>query len=545
MNKRYVDNKFEDIFGISTNYFEYELYRNVTVPTNLPQFTIPYTSKAFLGTIYINTINTSSAYTLRGLKESTWKMTSSFIGGNVNDIVKFYINDDGVNLNIQYTNTATSGLTFVSYRLSSLIETDDSEIQSNISLNGNVNIPSDITGLSFNNPTINGIKLLIYISSDIDSKYSLVDLNALHKNGTWVLNTFFTGNVDTIVFNITSSGQIQYTNSSATSDYIIRVKEFILDDLPTEYTLIANTTTSNLERLDILMGEYINTYFLALVYVYLPTQNRYALYELEGITISNIFHINSRFIGDNIGIEFSLTTTSTGYYLSYTNPNNVNGYLRLVNAANPLKLSPLPVSKGGTGTNYLNEYTILRGDGLDKIVGTSDLIYKDNQLSLGDVSSIVLKSTENALNLTTGTLVSYGGISVKKDVNVGGNLNVNNVNIKPSIGDIYEEQSFNGYNSQTIQSDVTGFVFNNAIVRYFHAFMSVSIVTNNVVLNAGYELKGIQTSGPSWMLHTSFIGDDTFIKFYITSSGQIQYTSSNISDWISTTMKFRALTTSI
>ena len=548
VNKRYVDTQIDNIFSEGGDLFfeyNYELGNNVTVPANIPDFIIPYTSKAFIANVYINTPNTSLVYTLKGLKGSVWKMTSSFIGGGNTSDVKFYVNDDGINLTIQYTNTATTGLTSISYRVSNLVDTTASLTQTNIPLNASIITPANVPGLSFNNATTNCVKLVIYISSDIDSKYSLVNLNAVQKNGTWVLNTLFIGNVDTIIFNVTSSGQIQYTNSSAASDYMIRVKKNVVDNAPTQYTLTANTTSlSNVENLDVLLGDYINTYFLALVYVYLPLQNQYAFYEIEGVTISNIWHINTRFIGDNTGITFSLTTTNSGNYLSYTNPNNVNGYIRLINA-NPFKPVALPVSKGGTSTTYLNEYTILRGNGTNKILGTNDLIYKNNILSLGPVSSIVLNSTQNATNLTTGTLVSYGGISVKKDINVGGNLNVNNVNLKPSLGDIYEEQLFYGDNDQIIESDVVGFGFNNSIVRYFHAFVSVSILTNSGSLNAGFELKGIQTSGPSWILQQSSIGDDTYIMFSITNLGQIQYTSSNIVDWVSTTMKFRALTTSV
>jgi hypothetical protein len=554
VNKRYVDNKIEDIFGQSESYlYNYYLENNVTVPKNLPQFIIPYTSKAFLGTIYVNTvdtINTSSAYTLRCLKENVWKMTSKFIGGSANNFVKFYVNDDGENLTIKYTNNANSGVTSVSYRASNLIETVSSPIQTNISLNGNISTPTNVTGLSFNNATTNGVKLLIYISSDTDSKYSLLDLNALKTNGTngtngaWVLNTFFTGNVDTIVFNITSSGQIQYTNSSSASDYTIRVKQFIVDDLPIEYTLTANTTSPyNLEALDILIGGYIDKYFLVLVYVYLPTQNQYSLYEIEGIEISDIWHINTRFIGDNNGISFSLTSTDTGNYLSYTNPNNVNGYLRLTNATYAFKSSALPVSKGGTGRNYLNEYTILRGNGMNKILGTSDLIYKDNTLTLGPISSIVLNSTQNAINLTSGTLVTYGGVSIQKNLRIGEELVVNNVNMTPLSDDIILEKTFEAANNQTIQDDIDGFIFSSN-TKSFNSTVCVTVTTTMTSLDSLYDIKGLRKS-TGWILCSSYFGDNVGLVFSITALGQVQYTSSDKDNWISTKIKFKALTTSI
>ena len=545
VNKKYVDDTLENIFGVSTGYFEYnyELENNVNIPTNLPEIIIPYTSKAFIANVYINTPDTSSIYTLKGFKGNIWGMTSKFIGGNVSD-VGFYINDDGVNLNIQYTNNASQGLTTISYRIANLVDTTASPTQSNISLNASVMTPTDVSGLSFNNPITNSVKLLIYISSDTDSKYSLFDLNALKKNGTWILNTSFTGNIDTIVFNITSTGQIQYTNSSSASDYLIRVKQYVLDDVPIEYTLNSNTITpSNIEKLDILLNDYINTYFLALAYVYLPAQNQYALYEIEGVSISNIWHINTRFIGDNTGITFSLTSTSAGYYLSYTNHNNVNGYLRLINLSESFTLNALPVSKGGTGTTYLNEYTILRGNGLNKILGTNDLIYKDNKLTLGPVSSIILNSTQDAINLTSGTLVSYGGISIAKTVRIGEELVVNNVNMTPLSDDILSEKTFEANNNQTIAQNVDGFIFSSNS-KSFNSTMCVTVTTTTTSLDSLYEIKGLRKS-TGWTLYMSYVGDNVGITFNITSLGQVQYISSDKINWISTTMKFKALTTSM
>ena len=116
--------------------------------------------------------------------------------------------------------------------------------------------------------------------------------------------------------------------------------------------------------------------------------------------------------------------------------------------------------------------------------------------------------------------------------------------MSPSTGDIFKEQSFECNNNQTAASNINGFIFDNNIVRYFHAFASIHIVTNTSSFDAGYELKGIQTQD-SWLLNTSFIGNNNPLSFKINNTGQIQYTSSNIPDWISSTIKFRALTTSV
>jgi hypothetical protein len=40
------------------------------------------------------------------------------------------------------------------------------------------------------------------------------------------------------------------------------------------------------------------------------------------------------------------------------------------------------------------------------------------------------------------------------------------------------------------------------------------------------------------------MGDNVGVDFYIKSDGQLQYTSTNNPNWISSSIKFRALTTS-
>jgi hypothetical protein len=542
VNKRYVDNLLSE-----NNESFIELDNNVTIRKNIPGFVIPCGSKAFIAYVYLTTSTTSSIYTLRGLKGSSnnWIMTSSFIGGNVHDTISFYINNNGLNTNIQYTNTATQGLTTITYKVTNSINNASSEIQTNISLNPNISIPQDIPQLLFSNANTNAFKLILYISSEIESKYSLVILNAVLKNNIWELNTYSIGNVDTIKFNIKSlplSGQIQYTNSSLASDYTIKLQKSIVDNTLVEYTLNANTLIpSNIEKLDKLLKEHVKTHFLALLYVYFPSINKYSLYEIQGVVVNNLWYVNSRFIGDNMGLSFSIITTNNINYLSYKNPNNVNGYMRLVNA-NPLNSIALPVSKGGTSTTYLDEYSILRGNGIDKILGTGDLIYKDKILTLGNESSILLTNTQSSTNLTSGTLVSYGGISIQKNVRVGEELIVNNVNIKPLSDDILAERTFSPANNQTIPQNVDGFIFSNNS-KSFNGTVCVTITTDTSTLDKLYDIKGLRKLS-GWILNISSIGDDVGISFSITNLGQIQYTSTNITDWVSSTMKFRALTTS-
>jgi len=133
-----------------------------------------------------------------------------------------------------------------------------------------------------------------------------------------------------------------------------------------------------------------------------------------------------------------------------------------------------------------------------------------------------------------------------------GSLVVNNVNITPSAGDIGQEASFAAANNQSSPADVTDFIFDTS-VRAFTAQVSVTILTTGDANNkfAYFTLQGIQKSPagsptPGWVLNSRYIGDNTGVVFSIdATSGQIKYTSSNISPFVSDTMKFYARTTTV
>ena len=54
--------------------------------------------------------------------------------------------------------------------------------------------------------------------------------------------------------------------------------------------------------------------------------------------------------------------------------------------------------------------------------------------------------------------------------------------------------------------------------------------------------KGLKKKN-GWIIDAKYIGDETGITFTINNNGQIKYTSTNQASWVSTTIKFRALTT--
>ena len=111
-----------------------------------------------------------------------------------------------------------------------------------------------------------------------------------------------------------------------------------------------------------------------------------------------------------------------------------------------------------------------------------------------------------------------------------------------SPGDI-DEKSFNISNSQALPDNVHDFAFANAVVRGFTALVTVAIDASSDLFEQ-FTLNGVQTNS-SWSMTTESEGDDSGVVFSITSTGQIQYTSQNYTGFVSGTIKFRAITTSI
>lgn len=112
---------------------------------------------------------------------------------------------------------------------------------------------------------------------------------------------------------------------------------------------------------------------------------------------------------------------------------------------------------------------------------------------------------------------------------------------KASDGDLAED-SFSGTQSAS-SANVTGFAFSNAVVRSFNAHVSV-LVDADSDLYEEFDLQGIQ-KGASWEIASQSLGDDSEVSFGINSSGQITYSSGSYTGFVSLTIKFRAITTSV
>ena len=528
----------------------YILNNNITIPEDITTFTFTTDTKAFVSYVYVEFNNLSdracALYTIRGMNNGgEWVITNTYIGGKTN--VDFYIRYDGSHAIIQYTNLNTEGITTIRFRTPTNVTNGVSSDQSNILLSNNILTYTDVPGLTFVNSQVNSVQVIISVSNSLDNTHGVYFLNCVLKNNVWSMNSYYIGDDTNVYFKIITQSSIvyiQYINENVTGTFIARIQKIRILKTQDSLLLLANTNVpTNINTVDF---NFANTKksFIMTVYVEVPGEDKYALYELEGYICDNIWKINSRFVGDRTGIIFYIATSGDIGYIGYTNSNGVDANIKFFSDI-PKSFAPIPVGRGGTGNTSLLPYAVLRGNGTDPIVATEDFIYKDYQLILGNSSSIILNNTQPALNLTSGTFVTYGGISIGKNLIVGDTLVVKGVDVTPSIGDISAERAFYANNNQLIADNITGFDFTNLNIKSFSGVICVTITTLTDEYDALFDLKGLKKKNEWLFMASCYIGDNLGIKFSMTSAGQVQYTSTNIINWVSTLMKFRAMTTTI
>lgn len=155
--------------------------------------------------------------------------------------------------------------------------------------------------------------------------------------------------------------------------------------------------------------------------------------------------------------------------------------------------------------------------GANTVLLTSDIIDEDDMTS----NSATKVPTQQSVKAYVDTEVAGAGSASAGDLN---------------------ETSFAGAADTATNLPVTGFAFANGTVRSFDAHVSVLVDTAD--LYETFRLQGIQ-KGASWDMSVEAVGDDSAVSFTITPAGQIQYSKTTTPTWTATTIKFRAITTSV
>jgi hypothetical protein len=110
-----------------------------------------------------------------------------------------------------------------------------------------------------------------------------------------------------------------------------------------------------------------------------------------------------------------------------------------------------------------------------------------------------------------------------------------------SEGDVFEGES--QLSESQSGTSVSGLSFNNNIVRSFSALVSVEIDADSDLFEE-FEVHGIN-KGSSWEISYSSTGDDSLVTLSIDNLGQVVYNSSSYANFVSGSIRYRAITTSI
>ena len=275
--------------------------------------------------------------------------------------------------------------------------------------------------------------------------------------------------------------------------------------------------------------------------------------------------------GSNAG--YSFVSSSVSLKLISGNQNNVPVILNAVD--NSMSIS----CTTDASDVYSGALKIAGGASVEKVLYVGDDLHVKRDLyvdgaingmagSSSTYSYLTLTAEDNSINLSTGALISFGGITIQNTANatdisnggsfltaggatirkslyVGGQIISNNLNIENAsinnltygITNVYSG-SFIASNNTSTPTNITGFVFDSTQTSSF-----ISNVTVKVIRSVGgnlcsmYTIEGNYNSN-GWTIYPTVLGDNTGITFSITVNGQIQYTSTNITNWTSTTIRF-------
>ena len=265
-----------------------------------------------------------------------------------------------------------------------------------------------------------------------------------------------------------------------------------------------------------------------------------------GITTGNINFTGALYQNNSpyVGSQWSGTNGNELYYGS-TGSTYVG-----INTSSPS--FNLDVSGGARITTGITTGTILSTGITTGNINFTGALYQNNSPYVGSQWS---GTNGNVLYYGSGgsTLVGINTtnptstLTVNGDLNVTGNSTLANYyftngtianivtnNVNYGIANTYSG-SFIASNNTITPANVTGLSFN---CRSFSAKITVSILRSaGGNLFSTYTLDGTQTDS-SWVLFTSYDGDLTGVDFSITSLGVVQYTSTNITNFTSSTFRY-------
>jgi hypothetical protein len=174
-------------------------------------------------------------------------------------------------------------------------------------------------------------------------------------------------------------------------------------------------------------------------------------------------------------------------------------------------------------------------------ITTGDLNFTGNLYQNGTIyTSSQWTTTAGNVSYTSGSVVALNVVATNTTLGnitlnnfTAGNLFASSVNL--GVASMFSG-SFMASNNVVSPSPVTGLTFPNTEIQSFNATVSVAI-DNGSTSSSIYTLSGTQ-SDSGWSLFVDTNGPSGVV-FTINSSGQVLYTSTNVSDFVSSTFRYR------
>jgi hypothetical protein len=204
----------------------------------------------------------------------------------------------------------------------------------------------------------------------------------------------------------------------------------------------------------------------------------------------------------------------TGFYIKFNNQIrkivNYSGGTRLVTINTPWTTPPI---LGDSIYFYRNRYASLQYSEQDKtmlmgytnnndIIGLLDLKVKNINLSkLTSTNGIIINNTENTTNITSGSIVTYGGVSILQDLNINKNVIIG-YNDGNTSSNLYIN---NNQNSITLNGNVSTLNFNSTNGNF-------NINNNNNLFELGNNNINISNNGNIGINTTTNINADLTLR---------------------------------
>ena len=451
------------------------------------------------------------------------------------------------------------------------------DIVGTFSASNNVSTPTAITSLIF--PTVNirsfsiNVQIQLLAGSGANNLYAYYTIDGIQNTSGWAIDDTFIGDNTGISFSIDNTGQIYYTSSNITNwisctlsykatsysisgNYIQPAPATSGNFLVTQNLTVQGTTDANSASYGSIVaaggigiGKSVNVGGSVILNNVCATSS--GTFDAANGPIANssitglIFATSTyrsfsilmsatvaRSAGGNLNAQFTIEgiQRDAGWYIYVSSLGDTIDIVFNITAAGQVQYSSDTAYPSWSSTKLNYQVTAIYVTG-----GFNTFTLPGGTTSIS--APLVMSNTTDSTSPITGALTVAGGVGIAKTLNVGTGINAPNLNL--GVSSMFSG-SFIAANNISSAINVTGLVFSNADIRYFEAKIVITITkTDTTTLDEIITLRGNLNDG-GWQLFTENIGDASGITFTITSGGQLQYTSSNITNFSSGIFRFSA-----